>query len=158
HFGTNGLHVRRWEVDRGAFSVEIDELPHRAVNPCFQAVMWASRHLTRVERFVIAVPYRPMPVIELSRSVLDATFVVWCEAIMNLSEMPQSTCLPANMWARLAVEVPDQAARAVAWLAINDALHAYLDTQEASGSLLQRVAPLVARLHLIGTAVAATIA
>jgi hypothetical protein len=65
--------------------------------------------------------------------------------------------LPANAWARLAVELPDQAMRAVAWLALNDARHAYLDAIENVGSLTGRIALLNSRLHLIGSALAATI-
>lgn len=158
HFGTNGLLVRNWHADRGVLNVELDELPHNAINPCFQAVMWASRHLDTVERFVVTLPGRPLPAMDLSRVALDATFIVWREAVITFTLMPLSTFLPANMWSRLAVEVPDQAAQAVAWLAVNDALHAYLDAQEASGRLDKRVGPLVARLQLISTAVAATMA
>jgi hypothetical protein len=94
---------------------------------------------------------------DLGRQPLDACFEVWTEAIAHFSAMPLSTFLPANAWARLAVELPDQAMRSVAWLALNDARHAYLDAMEMSGSLSERIAQLNSRLHLIGTALAATI-
>ena len=45
----------------------------------------------------------------------------------------------------------------MAWLALNDARHAYLDAMEMSGSPTERIALLNSRLHLIGSALAATI-
>ena len=72
--------------------------------------------------FDVTLPNRTLPAIDLSRSALDATFLVLREAIMSFSVMPLSTFLPANMWARLAVEVLDRATQSVAWLAINDAM------------------------------------
>jgi hypothetical protein len=157
HFGTNGLRVGRWKIDAGILSVAIDELPPRGINPCFQAVMWSSRHLGAVNRFIVTLPDSPTPAMDLTRPALDATFFVWREARLKFSAMPMSTFLPANAWARLAVELPDQAAQSVAWLAINDAVHAYLDAEEAKGALLDRVRPLISRLQLIGTSLVATI-
>jgi len=157
HFGTNGLRVGRWKIDAGTLSIAIDELPPRRINPCFQAVMWSSRHISGVNRFVVTVPDHPTPAMDLTRTALDATFFVWREARLKFSAMPMSTFLPANAWARLAVELPDRAAKSVAWLAINDAVAAYIDAEETQGELLDRIRPLTARLQLIGTSVAATI-
>ncbi|MGO8949000.1 MAG: hypothetical protein ACLQUY_15405 [Ktedonobacterales bacterium] len=157
HFGTNGISVRNWFMDGDVLTVLLDELPLSSINPCFQAVTWSSRHLTNVNRFIIKLPGQARPVMDLGRQPLDACFGVWREAIKNFSVMPTSVFLPANAWARLAVELPDQAMRAVAWFALNDARHAYLDAMEMPGPLAERIAPLNSRLHLIGTALAATI-
>ena len=157
HFGTNGLAVRKWFIDGDMLSVLLDELPLSSINPCFQAVMWASRHLENVNRFVVKLPGRAVPAMDLGRQPLDTCFMVWKEAIVSFSAMPMSTFLPANAWARLAVELPDRAMQAVAWLALNNARHAYLDAQEQHGPLSERVAMLNSRLHLIGTALAATL-
>ena len=157
HFGTNGLAVRNWFIDGDTLSVLLEELSVQSINPCFQAVMWTSRHLTNVNRFIVKLHGRTRPVMDLGRQPLDACWVVWREAVKHFSSMPQSTFLPANTWARLAVELPDRAMQAVAWLALNDARHAYLDALRDAGPLPGRIAALNSRLHLIGTALAATI-
>ncbi len=93
---------------------------------------------------------------DLPRPPLDATFVIWREAIGRFSSMPLSTFLPAQTWARLAVELPDAAALASAWHALNDAVHAYNEADDTPGPPEQRIPPLVDRLDLVMTAVAAT--
>lgn len=158
HFGTNGLHVERWKLDARVLSVYLDALPEAGINPCFQAAMWASRHLRNVDRIVVMLPERPLPAMDLPRAALDATFLVWKDAVAHFRVMPVSTFLPANVWARLAVELPDQAAGSGAWLALNDAVHAYDEAHEATGSVAERVTPLIIRLELVSTALAATIA
>lgn len=72
--------------------------------------------------------------------------------------MPTSTFLPAGAWARLAVELPDQSAYATAWLAINDALHAYDEAHEPDATIHieARAARLAGRLALVASAMAAT--
>jgi hypothetical protein len=158
HFGTNGLQVQRWSHDAGTLTVVLDDLPFQRINPCFQAVMWASRNLEGTERFVVTTPGARRPAMDLSRAPLDATFVVWWEAAGRFSAMPLSTFMPANTWARLAVELPDAAARASAWHALNDVVHAYNEAIDTPGPLDHRLRPLVDRLDLVTTAVAATIA
>lgn len=157
NFGTNGLQVQRWSHDAGALTVVLDDLPFQRINPCFQAVMWASRYLEGTERFVVTTPGAERPAMDLSRAPLDATFVVWWEAAGRFPSMPLSTFMPANTWARLAVELPDAAALASAWHAVNDAVHAYNEAHEATGSWEQKLSPLIDRLDLVTTAVAATL-
>jgi hypothetical protein len=157
HFGTNGLSVHKWTVDGDVFSVVVDDLPLSSVNPCFQAVMWASRHLVNTRRFVVKIAGHSRPAMDLGRQPLDACFTVWREAVAHFSAMPQSTFLPANAWARLAVELPHHAVQAISWLALNDAQHAYLDAGEMSGPVPERIAALNSRLHLIATALTATV-
>jgi hypothetical protein len=72
--------------------------------------------------------------------------------------MPGSTFLPALAWARLAIELPDESALATAWLAINDAAHAYEQAQEGFERRIEKAARLVPRLELVATAAAATMA
>jgi hypothetical protein len=157
HFGTNGLLVRRWAHDAGTLTVVLEDIDVLRINPCFQAVMWASRHLERTERFIVSTPDAPCSVMDLPRQPLEATFVVWCEAARRFSVMPLSTFLPASAWARMAVESPDVAAHASAWHALNDAVHAYNEALESVESLERRLLPLIDRLDLVTTAVAATL-
>jgi len=159
HFGANGLAVQEWTVDGGTLSVLLDALPQASVDPCFQAVMWASRRLERTERFVVNLPEMAMPAMDLAREPLDATFGVWLQAFRDFQVMPSSTFLPANIAARLAVEAPQIAVRAAAWLALDDALDAYLEAGvTTSAPMSKAIGPLICRLNLITTALAATIA
>jgi hypothetical protein len=93
---------------------------------------------------------------DLPREALDANFLVWREARARFRVMPGSTFLPSNAAARLAVESPGQAARAVTWLALNDAIHAYLDAVESSGPTRHRISLLAARLQLAVISLATT--
>lgn len=136
----------------------LEDLPLQRINPCFQAVMWASRYLDDTDRFQVTLPGLERPAVDLSRWALDATFVVWRQARASFRIMPQSTFLPANAWARLAVQLPDQAALATAWLGLNDAVHAYDEAYEETASWPVRVAMLALRLDLVGAALAATLA
>ena len=111
--------VRRWTHDAKTLTVVVDEVPFQQINPCFQAVMWASRHLERTEIFVVRTPNAERNAMSLPRPPLDATFVVWREAIGRFSAMPLSTFLPAQTWSRLAVELPDAAALRAASHALN---------------------------------------
>jgi hypothetical protein len=104
-----------------------------------------------------------MPVIDVERFVLEANFVVWMEARATLEAMPQSTFLPANAWARLAVELPDQAADAAAWLALNDAVDACDEAVEDLAvpaidpdAVAGRMARLASRLNVVLVAAEAT--
>ena len=160
HFGTNGLHVRDWSHERGLFSVALETLTSSQVNPCFQAIMWASRHLSGTGRFQVTLADTAVTAMDLQRAALDATFVVWRQARATFEAMPPSTFLPANAWARLAVELPDDAARAAAWLGLVDAVAAYdtvLDTSIAADVQLRATA-LALRLELVAAAVTATMA
>jgi hypothetical protein len=121
--------------------------------------MWASRRLERTERFVVNLPEMAMPAMDLAREPLDATFGVWLQAFRDFQVMPSSTFLPANIAARLAVEAPQIAVRAAAWLALDDALDAYLEAGvTTSAPMSKAIGPLICRLNLITTALAATIA
>src|SRR5207302_1287095 len=73
YFGTNGLFVHSWRHQGGAFEIVLEELSLHAINPCFQAVTWASRHLSGTKYFQVSLVDRSQPVIELSRRALDAT-------------------------------------------------------------------------------------
>jgi hypothetical protein len=156
HFGTNGLLVASAHHEGSTLVVALETLAIEQVNPCIQAVMWASRHLVSTERFRIVAPGLAHAALDLQRPALDATFVVWQEARAFFTAMPTSTFLPAVAWARLTLEMPDESARATAWLALNDALHAYDETHDEMGPASARAARLSARLSLIATAVAAT--
>jgi hypothetical protein len=136
----------------------LDDLPLRSVDPCFQAAVCASRHLDDVDRLVVTIDKGAVTAMDLPRVALDANFLVWQEATARFTVMPGCTFLPVNTAARLAVEEPEQAARAITWLALNDAVHAYIDASEESGPLLTRIARLVSRLELAVMSLATTAA
>jgi len=158
HFGTNGLRVRNVQREGSTLAIALDELAVEQVNRCIQAVMIASRYLTFTERFRVSAPGLDHDALDLNRAALDATFVVWQQARLGFDTMPTSTFLPAGAWARLAVELPDESARATAWLAVNDALHAYDEAHEPTSTTAReaRATRLAARLGLIASAMAAT--
>jgi hypothetical protein len=106
----------------------------------------------------VSAPGLDHDALDLNRAALDATFVVWQQARLGFDTMPASTFLPAGAWARLAVELPDESARATAWLAVNDALHAYDEAHEPTSTTAReaRATRLAARLGLIASAMAAT--
>lgn len=56
------------------------------------------------------------------------------------------------------MELPDAAALASAWLALNDAVLAYIEAEETPGRMEDRLPPLIDRLDLVTAAVAATMA
>lgn len=148
HFGTNGLSPQRWSHESRRLTVVLDELPHRLVDPCFQAAIWASRHLESLERVIVQVQDGAITAMDLPRSALDANFLVWKEARARFNVMPGSTFLVTNAAARLAVESPAAAAQAVTWLALNDVMHAYIDGAEGVAPVHDRIAQLAARLRL----------
>jgi hypothetical protein len=148
HFGTNGVSPQRWSHESRRLTVVLDELPHRSVDPCFQAAIWASRHLESVERVIVQVQNGSITAMDLPRSALDANFLVWKEARARFDVMPGSTFLVTNAAARLAVESPAEAAQAVTWLALNDVMHAYIDGAQGIAPIRDRIAQLAARLQL----------
>lgn len=128
--GTNGFRVRSYRHEDGIFSVSLEEWPAHLINPGFQALMWAARTLNpETERFQIRLGRDEALAAEVSRSALDATFLVWIRARDLFEAMPMTTFLPANTYARLLVEPPEVAVKAVAWQALNGVLHAYEDLE-----------------------------
>lgn len=157
-FGTNGLQARSWSYERNVFEVSIDSLPYHLINPCFQAAVWASLCLPDASRVRVLLPEHPQPAADLSREALHATYLVWMQARAGFSVMPVSTFLPANVEARLQVELPDKAARAGAWLALNDVVDAYEEALGGSDPKERRAAELMLRLDLVRSALSATMA
>lgn len=150
-FGTNGLHVHDWTFDDRVLHVIVDDVRVRAIDPCFQAVLEASRRVSP-DRVVVKTRLAPDPVIDLSREAIEIADTVWCEAVRSFRPLPLCTFLPANAANRLAVETPDSAAVAVAWLALNDAAHAFNEAYDGWGGE-RRVARLAARLELVEHAI-----
>jgi hypothetical protein len=147
-------------VSKGTWNVTLDALPFQSINPCFQALVWSAQLLRRARRFRVFLPDRELPVIDLQRHMLEANWSVWRHARTTLAVMPQSTFLPANAWARLAVELPGTAATAAAFLALNDAVDA-CDQAEAAdhpagpmvnaAGVQRRAAGLAVRLEVVVT-------
>jgi len=152
-FGTNGLHVHDWTFDDGVLCVTVDDVPVHAIDPCFQAVLEASRRVS-ANCVVVKTRQAPDPVIDLSREAIEIADRVWCRAVRSFRPLPLCTFLPANAANRLAVETPESAAVAVAWLALNDAAHAFNEAYDGWGGE-RWAARLTARLELVADAIAA---
>lgn len=153
-FGTNGLHVHDWTFDDRVLSVTVDDVPLRAIDPCFQAVLEASRRLNP-DRVVVKIRGAADPIVDLSRDTIGIADTVWAKAVRSFRPLPLCTFLPANAANRLAVETPDSAAVAIAWLAMNDAAHAFNEAYDGVGGA-NKIARLTARLELVASAIEAT--
>jgi hypothetical protein len=129
-FGTNGLKVKTHAMDRGTFSVHLEDWPLKSVNPGLQALTVAAQVLPKAQRFQIRVGDSNIVAADIDRAPLQENWRVWMKARDRFSEMPLSAFLPANAAVRLAVEQPVQASRAITWMALNDVLHALADVAE----------------------------
>lgn len=125
YFGTNNLRLVDEHLNARDASVRVERLEVADVNPCFQALLVAHRLLPGIETFSVGVSARIEPLIEISAGALDATMPVWELAAVSVDRMPFSTFLPANFDARRKHEATDLAARAVAWIAVDDILDAF---------------------------------
>jgi len=140
-FGTNGLRVRSYALNRGVFSLEIDDWGPDAVNPGLQAITVASQVLSRAHRIQISIGDSATLAADVETAQVQKNLPVWLMARTLFTEMPPSTFLPTNAAIRTAVESSTQAAQAVTWLALNDALHVFEDIADASDDrrLLRRM-------------------
>jgi hypothetical protein len=134
-FGSNGLRVSSYEQDELTFLVVLDELPYDKTNPCFKAVLQASRLLPLVQAFKVAVDGHAHHAVEVTRADLDRTLIIMERTIQalkagHLDLIPMTAFLPINLASRLTVEDPQTAARAMAWLAADDAVGAFRDAGE----------------------------
>jgi hypothetical protein len=149
-FGHAGQRVRSFVRDRDRLNVVVDGLESEACNPCFVALTQAAQVLPTVTRFSVLVTGRNAPVIDLPSSVLHENWKVFLLAAKWFPDaLPQETFLPCLAWSRLACESVEDAVQASAWLALNDACHAILDS-EADSTELRRLP------GRFGTIVAAT--
>jgi hypothetical protein len=153
-FGHAGQQIRSFRRDRDRLDVVIDDLRSEACNPCFVALTQTAQVLPDVSRFLVSVPRVDEPVIDVLGSVLHENFKVFLLAASHFPDgLPQATFLPSLTWARLSCESKQEAARAAAWLALNDGQHAINDA-EASHRELKR---LRERLAVVIAATSATI-
>jgi hypothetical protein len=111
-FGHAGQRVRSFVRDRDRLDIVVDGLRSEACNPCFVALTQTAQVLPTVNRFVIRVPDRDGPVIDVTSSVLRENWGVFVLATKYFSDgLPQATFLPSLTWARLACEPVEEAAR-----------------------------------------------
>jgi hypothetical protein len=122
HFGTNGLRLVDWRATDSWFGATIEDLPPSRLNQCMQALVWCSEILPEVEYFQVSVVGAAAPAIEVARYPLQETYRLWWLARPWFSVMPMSVFLAVNTAARLKIEPAEDAARAAAWLALNDAI------------------------------------
>jgi hypothetical protein len=153
-FGHAGQRVRSFVRDRDRLDILIDSLRPETCNPCFMALTQSARVLPNVSRFLVRLPEREDPVIDLPAPVLKANWQVFeLAARLFPDALPQVTFLPCITWLRLSRESNDEAARAAAWMAFNDAQHAILDAEAEPKELIR----LPARLAVVDAAAAATV-
>lgn len=152
-FGHAGQRVRSFVRDRDRLDVVIDALRPEACNPCFLALTQAAQALPTVSRFVVRLPGDEDPVIDLPAAVLHTNWPVFELAARVFPDaLPQVTFLPCLTWVRLSCEPVEEAARAAAWMALNDAQHAILDAEAAPRELVR----LLDRIRLVEAAASAT--
>ena len=153
-FGHAGQRIRSFVRDRDRLDVVIDGLRAEACNPCFVALTQAAQVLPTVQHFVIRVPDRDAPVIDITSGVLRENWNVFVLAAKYFPDgLPQATFLPALTWARLPCEPLEEASLVAAWMALNDAQHAVLDAEVAPEELKR----LPHRLGLVIAAATSTI-
>jgi hypothetical protein len=153
-FGHAGQRVRRFVRDRDRLDIAVDGLKAESCNPCFVALTQTAQVLPTITRFTVEVAGRDSPVIDLPSSVLHEnwrTFLLACEWFPDA--LPPETFLPSLAWCRLACESMEDATRASAWWALNDAGHAINDAY-ANSMERQR---LSARFALVAAAISSTI-
>jgi hypothetical protein len=155
-FGHAGQRVRSFVRDRDVITVVIDDLRPEACNPCLLALTQVAQiqSLRRVSRLVVRVADREDPVVDLPAPVVAANYPVLMLTLQFFPDtLPQVTFLPCLTWARLACETEEQALRAAAWFALNDAQHAIRDLEE-SARLAMRFSE---RLLVVNAAASATL-
>jgi hypothetical protein len=153
-FGHAGQRVRSFDRDRDRLDVVIDGLRPEACNPCFLALTQAAQVLPTVGRFVVRLPGREDPVIDLPASVLHTNWpVLELAARFFPDALPQVTFLPCLTWVWLSCEPVEEATRGAAWMALNDAQHAIVDAEAAPRELVR----LPDHLRLVDAAAAATV-
>jgi hypothetical protein len=155
-FGHAGQQVRSFVRNRDRLDIVIDDIRWEACNPCFVALTQTARvpALSTVKRFTVRVQGRDDPIIDLPAGVLHENWDVFELAARYFPDgLPQATFLPCTTWCRLACESSDDAARAAAWLALNDAQHALNDAELSE----QERARLKARFAVVLAATSSTV-
>ncbi len=153
-FGHAGQRVRYFVRDRDRLDIVIQDLRSEACNPCFLALTQAAQVLPTVSQFVVRVPGRDGPVIDLTQGVLRENWrVLELAAEYFPDALPQVTFLPCLTWTRLVCEPLEEATRVAAWMALNDAQHAIVDAEATPAELLR----LPRRFGVVIAATASTI-
>jgi hypothetical protein len=126
-FGTNGLRLISFKHNARTAEIRVERLHRQDINPTFQSLVHARRLLPDVETFAVFTAEAngtSEPLIEVSAPALDATYPVWVKAREAFDAMPLAAFLPTNLNARLRDEHQSEAAHAVGWIALDDALSA----------------------------------
>jgi hypothetical protein len=152
-FGHAGQRVRSFVRDRDRLDIVIDSLRPEACNPCFVALTQTAQVLPTVSRFVVRLPGSEEPIIDLPAGVLHTNWPVFELAARTFADaLPPVTFLPCLTWVQLSCRPLEEAARAAAWMALNDAQHAVLDAEAATTELIR----LPERLRLVSASASAT--
>lgn len=126
-FGSNGLRLISFKHNTRHAEILVERLHQEDINPALQALVHARRLLPAIETFAVfsnESGRSSPPLIAVAGAALDATYPVWVRAREAFDSMPLAAFLPANLNARLQDESESEAARAVAWIALDDALSA----------------------------------
>lgn len=121
-FGTNRIILVGVGLNTPHAQFRVQRIEHRDINPCFQALVLARRLLPRTESFEVSRIESNGSLIVVDASALDATMPSWDFAVSHLDPMPHSTFLPANLEARMRLELRPLALRSAAWIAVDDAV------------------------------------
>ncbi|MCO7204432.1 hypothetical protein NH287_13150 [Microbacterium sp. CnD16-F] len=121
-FGTNRLLLVEARLNTPHAQFRVQRLGMPDINPCLQALLLARRLLPRTESFAVSSIDSDGPLLTVDAAALDAAMPAWEYAVSRLDQMPLGAFLPANYSARLQLEPPATALRAVAWIAADDAV------------------------------------
>lgn len=150
-FGTNRLMLVEARLNSPHARFRVERLGVLDINPCFQALLLARRLLPRTESFAVSSADSDSPLLVVDATALDAAMPAWEHAVSHLDQIPLSTFLPANYSARQRLEPRAIAARAVAWIAADDAVGVIDGSPSSWNPDTRRL--LGIRLQIIATAI-----
>lgn len=155
YFGTNNLRLLDAQLNTRDAALRVERLARNDLNPCFQALVLASRLMPEISTFSVSTPESDGPLVVVSAEAIDAAMPIWELAVSSLDRMPLSVFLPVNLNARLKLEDSRTATRSVAWIAVDDAV----GTVDGSSALWDGTALnlIDTRLRVVETAVGQTL-
>ncbi|NQX33292.1 hypothetical protein [Herbiconiux sp. VKM Ac-2851] len=125
-FGDNGLLVRSVDVSKGPLlRISVESISLNQIDPCFQALVECVMNGVKFEVAEISTGFSDSVFVVTAQSV-DLATTVWKQARrLGFYQNPGSTFLPMHLDTRLRIERQPAALDAIAWLALNDCLHAF---------------------------------
>lgn len=132
-FGASGIDLEDLEETPDGIVARVEMLSKPMANPCLPSLLWARLLLEPASSYRVYEASATPETVRVSGADLDAAMPVWDEARRRFVSglfplLPLSTFLPANLAARRQHETDRNAAQAAAWIAIDDALDAIVES------------------------------